>query len=179
MDASLDKYNDLKLKLSGFVPAGAAFKRNMLLDVLYASLPRDPQAKVQIYNAEILPGGFTNWHQHNGPAFFVALQGLFEAHFPGRRPDQGQGRRVLCRADRQISPRPQPAPGIAISLHRHRADRARSRARDEFGRVPLVAIYSAARGVPANLTPRASTPNQASSATATATTPATTASARA
>ena len=81
MDASLDKYRDLKLKLSGFVPPGEEFKRNMLLDMMYASLPRDPQAKVQIYNAEILPGGFTNWHQHNGPAFFVALQGLFEAHF--------------------------------------------------------------------------------------------------
>ena len=33
---------------------------------MYASLPRDPQVKVQIYNAEIVPGGFTkaarpNW----------------------------------------------------------------------------------------------------------------------
>ncbi len=28
--------------------------------------PRDPQVKVQIYNAEIVPGGFTNWHGHNG-----------------------------------------------------------------------------------------------------------------
>ena len=73
MDASLDRYKDLKLTLSGFVPPGEEFKRNMLLDMMYASLPRDPQAKVQIYNAEILPGGFTNWHQHNGPAFFVAL----------------------------------------------------------------------------------------------------------
>ena len=81
MDASLDRYKDLKLTLSGFVPPGEEFKRNMLLDMMYASLPRDPQAKIQIYNAEILPGGFTNWHQHNGPAFFVALQGLFEAHF--------------------------------------------------------------------------------------------------
>ena len=32
-------------------------------------------------NAEIVPGGFTNWHCHNGAAFFVALQGQFEAHF--------------------------------------------------------------------------------------------------
>ncbi len=36
---------------------------------------------MQIYNAEIVPGGYTNWHCHNGAAFFVALQGLFEAHF--------------------------------------------------------------------------------------------------
>jgi hypothetical protein len=26
---------------------------------------------VQIYNAEIVPGGYTNWHCHNGAAFFV------------------------------------------------------------------------------------------------------------
>jgi len=63
------------------VPPGHGFHRNLLLDTLYASLPRDPQVKVQIYNAEIVPGGFTNWHCHNGAAFFVALQGLFEAHF--------------------------------------------------------------------------------------------------
>ena len=37
--------------------------------------------KVQIYNAEIVPGGYTNWHCHNGAAFFVALQGIFEAEF--------------------------------------------------------------------------------------------------
>ena len=76
-----DNYRDLKLKLDGIVPPGHGFHRNLLLDTLYASLPRDPQVKVQIYNAEIVPGGYTNWHCHNGAAFFVALQGLFEAHF--------------------------------------------------------------------------------------------------
>ncbi len=75
------KYKDLKLKLDGMVPPGHGFHRNVLLETLYASLPRDPQVKVQIYNAEIEPGGYTNWHCHNGAAFFVALQGLFEAHF--------------------------------------------------------------------------------------------------
>ena len=81
MDAKLDDYEDLKLKLDGMVPSGNGFHRNLLCDVLYASLPRDPEVKVQIYNAEIVPGGFTNWHCHNGATFFVALQGLFEAHF--------------------------------------------------------------------------------------------------
>lgn len=81
MEATTDNYKDLKLKLGGLVPPGQGFYRNMLLDTLYASLPRDPQAKVQIYNAEIVPGGFTNWHCHNGATFFVALQGVFEAHF--------------------------------------------------------------------------------------------------
>ena len=77
----LDNFKDLKLKLDGIVPPGSGFHRNLLFDALYSSLPRDPQVKVQIYNAEIVPGGYTNWHCHNGAAFFVALQGLFEAHF--------------------------------------------------------------------------------------------------
>ena len=37
--------------------------------------------KVQIYNAEIAAGGFTNWHCHNGATFFIALEGIFEATF--------------------------------------------------------------------------------------------------
>jgi quercetin dioxygenase-like cupin family protein len=81
MDAAADGYQDLKLKLDGFVPAGHGFFRNMLFDQLYASIPKDPNIKVQIYNAEIVPGGYTNWHCHNGATFFIALQGEFEAHF--------------------------------------------------------------------------------------------------
>ena len=81
MDAAADDYKDLKLKLDGLVPAGHGFFRNMLFDQLYASIPKDPNIKVQIYNAEIVPGGYTNWHCHNGATFFVALQGIFEAEF--------------------------------------------------------------------------------------------------
>jgi quercetin dioxygenase-like cupin family protein len=81
MDARLADYKDLKLKLDGMVPPGSGFHRNLLCDVLYASLPRDPEVKVQVYSAEIVPNGFTNWHCHNGATFFIALQGLFEAHF--------------------------------------------------------------------------------------------------
>src|SRR5262249_36987528 len=66
MEARLDNYKDLKLKLDGLVPPGHGFHRNLLFDALYSSLPRDPQVKVQIYNAEIVPGGYTNWHCHNG-----------------------------------------------------------------------------------------------------------------
>ena len=40
-----------------------------------------PEAKVQIYTAEIVPKGWTNFHCHNGATFFIALQGIFEAHF--------------------------------------------------------------------------------------------------
>jgi quercetin dioxygenase-like cupin family protein len=77
----LDDYKGLKLKLAGIVPPGREFFRNLLFDQLYASVPKDPQVKVQIYNAEIVPGGFTNYHCHNGATFFIAVQGIFEAHF--------------------------------------------------------------------------------------------------
>ena len=72
---------NLKLKLSGYVGPGRELHRNVLFERLFDSLPRDPVVKVQIYNAEIAPGGYTNWHCHNGATFFVALEGVFEAEF--------------------------------------------------------------------------------------------------
>ena len=45
MQARLDDYKDLKLKLDGIVPSGHGFHRNLLFDTLYASLPRDPQVE--------------------------------------------------------------------------------------------------------------------------------------
>src|SRR5437016_14575534 len=80
MDIERD-YRELKLRLDGYTGPDHCFHRNLLLDTLYASLPKDPEVKVQVYNAEIAPGGYTNWHCHNGATFFVALQGAFEAHF--------------------------------------------------------------------------------------------------
>jgi quercetin dioxygenase-like cupin family protein len=77
----VDDYKALTLQLSGHVQSDQGFRRNVLFDQLCASLPKDPQLKVQIYNAEIAPGGYTNWHCHNGATFFVALQGVFEAEF--------------------------------------------------------------------------------------------------
>ncbi len=81
MQLQLDKYKDLKLHLDGFLKPGEQHRRNVLLDSVYASLPRDPEAKVLVFSAEIVPGGYTNWHCHNGATFFVCTQGLFEAHF--------------------------------------------------------------------------------------------------
>ena len=80
-DHSLDDYKTLKLKLSGYVKPGQELFRNVLFDRLYSSMPTDRDVKVQIYNAEIAAGGFTNWHCHNGATFFVALEGIFEAQF--------------------------------------------------------------------------------------------------
>jgi hypothetical protein len=77
-------------------------------DGLDASLPKEPEAKVQIYTAEIVPKGWTNFHCHNGATFFIALQGIFEA-IRGRQPCSRQSRRRLFRADQQDSSRPQPA----------------------------------------------------------------------
>jgi quercetin dioxygenase-like cupin family protein len=71
----------LRLRLTGYTKPGRDLYRNILFDQLYRSLPKDPEVKVQIYNAEIAPGGYTNWHCHNGATFFIALQGVFEAHF--------------------------------------------------------------------------------------------------
>ena len=72
---------DLRLKLSGYTTPEQQLFRNVVFDQLYASMPKDPQVKVQIYNAEIAPGGYTNWHCHNGATFFLVLQGMFEAEF--------------------------------------------------------------------------------------------------
>ena len=70
-----------KLRLNGYTGPGRELFRNVLFEQLYEFLPKDPTAKIQIYNAEIAPGGYTNWHCHNGATFFIALEGTFEAQF--------------------------------------------------------------------------------------------------
>ena len=72
---------DAKLRLDGYLQPGEQLHRHVLFEQLVSSIPRDPEVKVQIYNAELAPGGYTNWHCHNGATFFLALQGFFEAHF--------------------------------------------------------------------------------------------------
>lgn len=74
-------YATLKLELGGRLGPGEQHKRNVLLDTMYAFLPKDPEAKVLMFSAEIAPLGYTNWHRHNGATFFVCTQALFEAHF--------------------------------------------------------------------------------------------------
>src|SRR6185437_4133855 len=74
-------YRHLRMQLDGYLQPGQTLHRNMLFDALYEQLPRDPKAHVQVYNYEISPGGFTNWHIHTGATFYLTLQGLFEGHF--------------------------------------------------------------------------------------------------
>ena len=76
-----DQHNDIQLQLQGPIPPGRQFHRNVLFDKLYASIPKNAEAKVQVYTAEIAPEGWTSFHCHNGATFFLALQGIFEAHF--------------------------------------------------------------------------------------------------
>jgi quercetin dioxygenase-like cupin family protein len=76
-----DAHDELKLQLSGYIKSGQPLVRNVLFDRLCSWLPKDPTVKVQIYNAELAPGGYTNWHRHNGATFFLALEGEFEAEF--------------------------------------------------------------------------------------------------
>src|SRR5580700_3833346 len=67
-----DQIDALTLTIGGLVPAGHELHRRVLFDELYASIPKDPQAKVQIYTAEIVPKGWTNFHCHNGATFFLS-----------------------------------------------------------------------------------------------------------
>jgi quercetin dioxygenase-like cupin family protein len=77
----LHDYKDMKFKLDGYLGPGQKLNRNMLFDALYASVPKDPEVHVQLYNYEIAPGGFTNWHIHTGATFYLTLPGQFEGHF--------------------------------------------------------------------------------------------------
>jgi len=79
--SAAEKYQDLKLKLTGYTGPGHELHRNVLFDALHAAIPKDPELKIQVYNAEIAPGGYTNWHRHNGATLFIVLQGMFEAEF--------------------------------------------------------------------------------------------------
>ncbi len=42
---------------------------------------KTPKQRCRSTPPEIEPKGWTNFHCHNGATFFIALQGIFEAHF--------------------------------------------------------------------------------------------------
>lgn len=71
----------LAMQLTGLVPEGQLMVRSDVFSGLTSSLPRDPDAKVWVYTFELLPGGYTMPHAHNGATFFLLMQGEFEAHF--------------------------------------------------------------------------------------------------
>ncbi len=137
---SPDKYKDLKLALEGHVPPGHGFHRNLLLDTMYASLPRDPNVKVQIYNAEIVPGGFTNWHCHNGAAFFVCLQGQFEAHFQEGVLITAKAGDCYSEPIAKFHRGHNPHSGTLLCRNRALLHITRPGARDQFSRAPMVSL---------------------------------------
>lgn len=58
----LKDYKELKLQLEGVLKPGEQHKRQVLQDSVYGSLPKDAEASVLVFSAEIAPGGYTNWH---------------------------------------------------------------------------------------------------------------------
>ena len=72
---------NLRIQLTGLLGPGMMHNRVMRFDELYESLPKDASVQVGIYTSEIAPGGQTSWHLHNGPAFFLVLQGRVAIEF--------------------------------------------------------------------------------------------------
>ena len=114
-------YKGMKLKLDGYLRPGQTLHRNMLFDVLYASIPKDPEVHVQMYNYEIAPGGYTNWHIHGGASFYLTLQGRFEGYFEEGKLREAKAGEVydepMGKIHRGHNPDPEvPLLGIAVAL---------------------------------------------------------------
>jgi hypothetical protein len=71
----LKNYHNLKLQLDGFLKPGEQHKRNVLLESVYGSLPKDAEANVLVFSAEIAPDGYTSWHCHNSGTLVKAKAG--------------------------------------------------------------------------------------------------------
>ena len=126
-----NSFKDMKLQIQGLVPPGQQLHRNVLFDQLYASIPKDPEAKVQIYTAELAPKGWTNFHCHNGADILSRAARRVRGSFRGRNSDPRQSRRRIFGADREDASRPQSARDASLSLRRHLHHLAGSRSRDE------------------------------------------------
>lgn len=94
--APLKEYRDLQLQIAGLIPPGQELHRNLLFDQVYASIPKDAEARVQIYTAEISPMGYTPPHFHNGATFFLALQGEFVTIFEDGSTINAKAGEVYC-----------------------------------------------------------------------------------
>ena len=70
-----------RLRTSGLLRPGEPHVRHVLHEELYAWLPKDAEARVQVYNWEIGPGGKTAWHIHNGAAFMIVTEGRIAIEF--------------------------------------------------------------------------------------------------
>lgn len=67
-------YKELKLRLDGFLKPAEQHKRNVLLETVYGSLPKDAEANVLVFSAEIAPSGYTSGTATTAQPFSCALR---------------------------------------------------------------------------------------------------------
>jgi hypothetical protein len=118
-----DQHKDMKLQIQGLIPPGQQLHRNVLFDQLYASIPKDPEAKVRIYTAELAPKGWTISIATTARHSFWPCKGC-SRRIRGGHPHPRESRRRVFGADREDASRPQPARNAPLPLRgllRHRA----------------------------------------------------------
>ena len=72
---------DMTLKIAGLVPPGQELHRRVLFDQLYASLPKDPEAKVESLHRRDRAQGLDQLPLPQRRDLLSRAAGLFEAHF--------------------------------------------------------------------------------------------------
>lgn len=72
---------ELRLDLSSVVPEGEPFTRRWVLEEIEERLPRDPKVNVGMYLGGVRPGEAVAWHVHNGPVWFLVVQGLVRLQY--------------------------------------------------------------------------------------------------
>jgi quercetin dioxygenase-like cupin family protein len=117
----LHDYKEMKFKLDGYLQPGQSLHRNILFDAMYAAVPKDPEIRVTMYNYEIAPGAYTNWHIHGGASFYLTLQGRFEGYFEEGKLREGKAGEVYDEPQGKVhrghNPDPEvPLLGIGIAL---------------------------------------------------------------
>jgi quercetin dioxygenase-like cupin family protein len=83
--------DELRIPITGLCKEGEGIHREMYFDELYRRLPKDPEVRVNVYTAEMLPGGVTDWHFHNGASLFLVLQGRVRIEFKDESFTYGPG----------------------------------------------------------------------------------------
>lgn len=120
-DRISDAFEDLTFRLDRWLQPGESIHRNLLFEELTSFIPKDPELRVQVYNYEVEPGGFTPWHIHGGATYYLTLQGRFEGHFEEGVLIKGEVGEVytepIGRPHRGHNPHPElPLLGIGISV---------------------------------------------------------------
>lgn len=67
--------DDLHMQLTGLASENEPFARRVIWEMLEDRLPRGAQSRVRIHISNVIPGGWSSWHVHNGPSYHLLLQG--------------------------------------------------------------------------------------------------------